>query len=352
MTDTPIERCISCVSASENQKYLANFMIALQAGCTQKPAIGTAVGLNSTVFSSSMIGATEPTASADDVDGKSSLATPAIVGIAVAVTLLILGVAGIFFVRCRKRRNRRLRLELLPRGIDSSSGPLSPLDFRCQTQLSPRMPYHFANITDTSSAQEKYHTDPVLRSDPSRPPAIPKQSPRATDSSFGFGHNFRGGSSSAPVLHSITTTIPTMPDSVHYSTSPKAKGFSPADTITPASTTSTKSNSQLLPFRPYNPAEYGLSVSQLGAASPPEVHPYRSPTSASTASPLLSRVWDQPNSSWEKPVLPNGGPRRGSTVKTLLGGGGKCQKGGKTGRPVESSEIQTRFPVPPPPPKY
>lgn len=350
--NTPIERCISCVSASEDQKYLANFLVALEAGCIQKPAIGTAVGLNNSVFSSNRIGAIELPASADDVDGKSSLATPVIAGIAVAAVVLIFGLAGILFIRCRRRRNRRLRLELLPRGINSSSGPLSPLSFRCQTRLSPRMPYDFASIADTTSALEKHREGPGLGSDPRRSPVIPRQSPRATDSSSGFGRHLCRGSGSAPVLHSITTSIPTMPDSVHYSTSPKAKSFSPADINTPASTTSTRSNSHVLPFRPYNPAEYGPSVSQLGAASLPDANPYRSPTSASTASPLLSSAWDQPNPSWEKPVLPSGVPKKGTTVKTLLGSGGKCQKGGKTGRPVESSEIQTSFPVPPPPPKY
>ncbi|KAK8029990.1 LPXTG-domain-containing protein [Apiospora rasikravindrae] len=364
MADAPVvQQCISCVSASQDQKYLANYMVALQAGCSQQPAPGTAVGLNDTVFSPTIIGIVDPTspAAADKPAAAPALATPALVGIAIGGAVLLLAIAGLVFVRRRTRRNRRQRLAdaLNNDAPNRRKGhrPASSLSFRCQTHLSPRSPNFVSNgMADSNAIQEEKATpymsptaalssNPVSASPYWSPSIAPSstfsRAEKAEQRSYG-----RGGGGGGPNLQNIKTGAPTVPDHVHYSTSPKAKGFSPVDTATPASAVSTKSMAQLLPLRPYNPADYsGVTQPHMSAAGivdhktyneyPYASHggnsnnPYTSPTSASTASPLLSRAWEQQSlqrgtATWDPlPTLPqrSGPNHRLPGVKVLVGGG-------------------------------
>ncbi|KAK8096652.1 LPXTG-domain-containing protein [Apiospora kogelbergensis] len=364
-TNIPIQKCISCVSASQGQKYLANYMVALQAGCTQQPAPGTAVGLNGTVFSSTIIGMVDPTsASSSSRDEKPALATPALVGIAIGGAVLLLGITGLIFVRQRTRRNRRQRLAASLNGDAPNSRrkqghrPASSLSFRCQTHLSPRSPNFFHHLADSVTQEEKHQT-PYMNSAAAAPlgsnPVNSASSNSSGERSYG-----RGGPNH---LQNITTSAPTVPDHVHYSTSPKAKGFSPVDTATPASAVSTKSTAQLLPTisYTYNPADYGVARPQVGgiAHNNNNNNSYASPTSASTASPLLSRAWEQQSQrSWDPlPPRPSVGAvganhRRLPAVKVSVGGGNaaggnKGKRGSNTGSPVESEEIKVIFAGPP-----
>ncbi|KAK6858526.1 hypothetical protein PG995_006225 [Apiospora arundinis] len=399
-SETQIQKCVSCVSASQDQKYLANYMVALQVGCTQQPAPGTAIGLNDTVFSSHRIGMVDPKTSAGASgsrhDDKPVLATPALVGIAIGGAVLLLGIAGLIFVRRRTRKNRRQRLAASLNGDAPNSRrkqghrPASSLSFRCQTHLSPRSPNFFHNMADSVIQEEKQQHGPLGSNPISSSPSSavsPYWSPTIAPSS-GFKPGERSYRGSPNHLQNITTSAPTVPDHVHYSTSPKAKGFSPVDTATPASAVSTKSTAQLLPTisYTYNPADYGVARPQVGANhgnnhnnnSPYSDHhhtghnnnnhnnPYASPTSASTASPLLSRAWEQQSQrSWD-PLPPrpsanvgnsgmNHSRQRLPAVKVLVGGGGnatgrgdnKGKRGSNTGSPVESEEIKVSFAGPP-----
>ncbi|KAK7912034.1 LPXTG-domain-containing protein [Apiospora marii] len=384
MVNTQIEKCISCVSASQDQKYLANFMVALEAGCTQKPAAGTAVGLNDTVFSPTLIGMVDPiSSSAAESAEAPALGIPALVGIAIGGVVLLLAIAGLIFVRRRTRRNRRQRLAA---SLDGNAPnrrkghrPASSLSFRCQTHLSPRSPGFSSNVADPNTLQEEKMTpymSPTAALGSNPVSASPYWSPSIAPSS-----GFRSGERSyrgSPNLRNIATSAPTVPDHVHYSTSPKAKGFSPVDTATPASAVSTKSTAQLLPLRSYNPADY-TSVTQppmsaagvmdhqhhkspysgYHAANNNHSNPYASPTSASTASPLLSRAWEQQplqRTAWDPlPTLPqrSGPNHRLPAVKVLVGSGEKAvankgKRGSNTGSPVESEEIKVSFAGPPP----
>ena len=371
------------------------------------------MGLNDTVFSRDRIGAVDPeTASSSDKDDESTLSMGAIVGVAIGAGAVALAVASFIFVRCRKRRNRRLRLDggrgvgngdSGPFGLPGSQldGPVSPLSFRCQTSLSPRSPDFHASISG-DVAREKgqdYHLyGPHAGSSPIPPPMTPssmwgvpppRQQPRDPDAKSRDG--------SLPALHSITTTMagttaPTFPDSIHHSSSlasPKTRAaaipFSPTDgDLAPASTTT----AQLLPLRAYNPAEYGHGSPTIAAAavagspsfsqhrafcgvgagiSSPE-SAYASPTSGSTASPLLSRaweqqqqqqgrgtggkaapIWDMPHRRERQPSSSNIAGALGRATLAVAGKGGRRVSGGGAGNrsPVETTQINTVFPAPP-----
>lgn len=354
-------------------------MVALEAGCIQKPAPGTAVGLNDTVFSPTLIGMVDPVSSsaAKSADAP-ALGLPALVGIAIGGAVLLLAIAGLIFVRRRTRRNRR---QLLTASLDGNAPnrckghrPASSLSFRCQTHLSPLSPGFSSNVADATTAHDEKmrpYMRPTAVLGSNTVSASPYWSPTiAPSAGFNSGERSYRGS---PNLRNITTSAPTIPDHVHYSTSPKAKGFSPVDTATPASAVSTKSTAQLLPLRSYNPADYtSVTQPQMSAAGMTDYHspysgndvgynhnPYASPTSASTASPVLSRAWEQQplqRTAWDPlPAYPqrSGPNHRLPAVKVLVGGGNntvsnKGKRGSNTGSPVESEEIKVSFAGPPP----
>ncbi|KAI1505628.1 hypothetical protein F5X99DRAFT_428747 [Biscogniauxia marginata] len=381
MTSELIPKCVSCVAASDDQGFLANYLTALEAGCQQQPPTGTLIGLNDTVFSRTAIGAIDPNSETSSDDNESALSITQIVGIAVGSIVIILAVAGFWFVCHRKRRNRRLVLGGNPSGKRGRRRPTSPLSFRCQTHLSPRSPAFFHNSSDSATDEEKV-SSLALGSHPISSSAAWGSQTTITARGKPSFRSFSGHESASHLpLQSITTSAtPAVPGTVHYSTSPKAARFSPVDVdeATPVSTTSTKSTAQLLPLRSYNPAEYGLVGSNMSSATAPAADgggpysAYASPTSGSTASPLLSRAWEQHQQqsratapAWDMP------PRRSSRpsiTATKVGGaleraagvvvagtGGRGGRfsvgggsgGGNTGSPVESRQINMSFPGPP-----
>ncbi|KAI0422019.1 hypothetical protein F5X98DRAFT_370085 [Xylaria grammica] len=357
VTSSSVEKCMSCISASENQGFLVNYLVAIEAGCNQRPAAGTVVGLTDTVFSTARISTTDSASKASE-DNQSALPTTTIVGIAVGALVVVLAIAGFFFVHFRKQRNRRLRLRLGRR--DNSRGShrrtTSPLSFRCQTHLTPRSPVFFPNRSDSPIEEEKGYSNPhtALGSHPvasetsnSKTSPTPWQPPSTVSS-------FSRPRSALRSLQNISTTAPTVPDNVHYSTSPKASRFSPHEE-TPASTVSNISTAQLLPLRTYNPAEYGVSSPHLGSSIDGS---YTSPTSGSTASPLLSRIWEKQNQDSMSPIWET--PQRGTHVGTRPVVSGALERVGvpsspgkkrfsNNGSPVESKQINMIFPGPPSP---
>jgi hypothetical protein len=346
--------------------------------------------LNDTVFSDSIIGPDDPS-KASEKGEQPALPTTSIVGIAVGGAVVLLAIAGFFFVRHRKQRNRRLRLEGSP-SLGSRSRRLgnhhraSSLSFRCQTHLTPRSPAFFPNQSESTIEEEKEYKNInphlALGSHPVTPesPASNKTSAAAWQqqnrASYSTIPSFSRPALGPLPLRNITTTGPTIPDNVYHSTSPKASRFSPLEE-TPISTTSTKSTAQLLPLRPYNPADYGVGGWHTGvessSSSSPSSHIITSPTSGSTASPLLSRAWEQNQSLnqsgmspiWERPQQQQQQQQRresassSSRVVKAAGriGGIPLSPGKKrgsasepgTGSPTESKQFNMNFPAPPSP---
>ncbi|KAI3334990.1 hypothetical protein F4824DRAFT_175517 [Ustulina deusta] len=356
ITSSSLTKCTSCVGASEDQGFLVNYLIALEAGCNQRPTAGKVVGLSDTVFYTTTISATESSSKASK-DDPAALPTTTIVGIAVGASVVFLAIAGLSFVCYRKRRNRRLRLEGGERSNSRRSHrrTTSPLSFRCQART-PRSPDFFPNQSNSQIEEEKGCSNPHLalgshRVTPESPVSRASQTPWQPQSTI---PSFSRPRSALQSLQNISTTAPTVPDNVHYSISPKASRFSPHEE-TPVSTTSNRSTAHLLPLRAYNPAEYGVSSPHLGSSIDGS---YTSPTSGSTASPLLSRLWEKQNQDSMAPIWEM--PQRETIVSTRPKGAGALERirvpsspGKKrvsnSGSPVESTQINMSFPGPPSP---
>ncbi|KAJ4249480.1 hypothetical protein NW762_012337 [Fusarium torreyae] len=105
------KECIGCLQSTSNQKYLANFLVALKAGCIQEPKEGDIIGLSGTIFTASSVNITDPstnkTLPGDGGAPVGSMTTGTIVGIAVGCGLGLAGLVWLLFMYCRRSRQRR-----------------------------------------------------------------------------------------------------------------------------------------------------------------------------------------------------------------------------------------------------
>ncbi|KAE9374762.1 hypothetical protein N431DRAFT_503544 [Stipitochalara longipes BDJ] len=125
-----LNQCRDCLSNTSGEKYLRNFLTALQAGCVQQPSTGTLIGLEGNVFSHTPVNITFPgyhQPAPVAVAHKSGLPQAAIIGIAVGLTILLLLAIAIVVICARRRRTlnrlRRLKLESSP--LDSRFGAVN-----------------------------------------------------------------------------------------------------------------------------------------------------------------------------------------------------------------------------------
>ncbi|TEA17954.1 hypothetical protein C8034_v011622 [Colletotrichum sidae] len=123
--------CVRCLQSSESQSYLSNFLIALKAGCQQKPTDGSIVAFTGQLFSTEPINITETNTTLPGDGGASSttMTLGTIVGISVGGGLVFIAAVCLFIVYCRKQRKQKLQLNpdtlpthgAPPRGDDASS---------------------------------------------------------------------------------------------------------------------------------------------------------------------------------------------------------------------------------------
>ncbi|KAF4332675.1 exo-alpha-sialidase neuraminidase, partial [Fusarium beomiforme] len=127
MLGDAVDKCQACVKADSSQTIISNFLVALNAGCQQRPRPGTPIGLNDTVFSDGTISIVDPSASVAPGDNH-DLPNTSIAGIAIGAAAFLLISAGCIFMQHRKRRKV------------SAHNRRSSLSFRCQTHLTSRTP--------------------------------------------------------------------------------------------------------------------------------------------------------------------------------------------------------------------
>ncbi|KAL2021512.1 hypothetical protein VTK56DRAFT_7145 [Thermocarpiscus australiensis] len=361
MASNIYDKCIPCISAEGKTDYLANYFVALHAGCQQQPAPGVLLGLNDTIFSDYQISIIDPTGLKDGNSSSPGLATPAIVGIAAGAVVLILIVAAATFICLRKRRNRRARsggeVDFYGR---FGRRPPSSISFQCQTHMtSPRL-WPGAEQGALTLGDETISTQ-ASRSSIWKPHDFFETGDGrefAYQQDDSAPHISKRAAIAAVQLHHITTSIPPVPPP-QARTSPSAGDgvhYSPSDFKSPLSADSVRSTTALLPtVKPYVPAEHGVH----GDPAPAPAGAFSSPLLGTAASPLLNgHGWpDQLRQQQQQqkrrksstslsnsysPPTPLSKPSRSSGVL-----GKKGVKSARTGVPVESWEIRTAFPAPP-----
>ncbi|KAF4998199.1 hypothetical protein FDECE_11840 [Fusarium decemcellulare] len=127
MLSDAYSNCQACITVESSRTVISNFLVALEAGCQQRPKPGITVGLNDTVFSETSIGILDPSASVAPEDSH-ALPNTSIAGIAVGGFIFLLICAGCIFMQNRKRKSR------------SARNRRSSLSFRCQAHMTPREP--------------------------------------------------------------------------------------------------------------------------------------------------------------------------------------------------------------------
>lgn len=110
---TLVTGCINCLRSS-SQSFMANMVAMLQVGCDQKPAAGSTISVDGSIFSTTLMNETTPTATStwSGIYNHGPLSLGAEVGIAIGGLCFILAVAG-FCVVCNGRRRRRAFLHKL-----------------------------------------------------------------------------------------------------------------------------------------------------------------------------------------------------------------------------------------------
>ncbi|KAI1487287.1 hypothetical protein F5X96DRAFT_681353 [Biscogniauxia mediterranea] len=158
-TDSQLQSCVQCFASSSNQEYMANFIIALHAGCEQKPQPGTLLGLSGSLFTSSLVNITDPPVqqtSDDKKDGSTAMTTGAIAGIATGASLLFIGGTALFWVYHRKQKRlygAPLGSDYDPRGGSKSISP--PLQGPSSYENNPALP----PMSDYELRAQRAYTD-------------------------------------------------------------------------------------------------------------------------------------------------------------------------------------------------
>ncbi|KAK1760632.1 hypothetical protein QBC47DRAFT_10891 [Echria macrotheca] len=331
------DRCVSCVSAEGTTEYLANSVVALEAGCLQQPATGQVLGLNDTIFAPTAVTIVDPLTLIKAPDQGNGLPGTTIAGIVGGALGFLLILSAFLFICYRKRKNRRARAEFEKGRSDRlRHRHQSSISFQCQTHaMSPRFwpgggeqqqarsvhdGQHMGGDVYAQSnmpTQQQHSTAAAAPGDLSRRSSLwkPHNSMSSYENSLdgekGWDSPYQdsntavaqftqtnkpGSQTNVLPLHHIKTNIPpTVPRNARTSPGSAVAYNSPADIATPMSAESTRSTTALLPgIKPYIPAEHGVHGSHHGSPTPPSLISFSSPVSGSAASPLMRNGWPEP----------------------------------------------------------
>lgn len=263
-------------------------MVALEAGCQQRPKPGATLGLNDTVFSERTIEMVDPSASAAPGDNH-SLPNTTIAAIAIGGFVFLLAIAGCIFVQRRKRQKR------------SVLNRRSSMSFHCQARLTPRG-------TGFRNVDKEYVGQPYM-DEAKSPSGSSLWNPRNAMDSLRGGHKL--DTFVSPLLQPPPVHTP-----IHQS---------PADDISPISTISSGSAAPLMAGQPRHPA-----TSPGGVDSP-----LYSPGFTITT----PRLGQDGNNPWQQQQQQRGGGSGRSFRKK--------QRSSNTQSPAETRNIQLVFDPPP-----
>lgn len=140
-TSNFLSSCQQCLREDGKSTYLSNFLVALDGGCIQKPTNGAALGLNSTLFTTSpiLITSTLTTTLAALAAPKKGLTRGAIAGIITGGIVFLLITISTIFVCVKKRRNAR-RLSAMRSPLDPRFGSAhisAPFNGAYSSQMGP-----------------------------------------------------------------------------------------------------------------------------------------------------------------------------------------------------------------------
>ncbi|KAI3401059.1 hypothetical protein diail_770 [Diaporthe ilicicola] len=397
--------CLNCVASGGDTQYVANALVALEAGCLQKPNAEDVLGLSASVFANRTINVVDP-ATLKKAPETAQLSIPAIAGIVIGAVVLVALISACVFIRCRKRRNRAA-IGTDPRWSKSHrahkrkssfsfrcrnilASPMSPKFFRDElTPVQEHPPYGSLDAMATSqvsaiasnaasSPQERYYIE--TKQKPARPAYEQVFSPQHAPPDFmtvyvpeeehvqqqpiNFPPPEKKSFSEKRSLTIDTTLAPPRP----ARQSPKADTFSVLKSIhqpsvppslpqlsthhRPTSHTSTTSSQSQTPSVRARVKMTTMSSQGNG---------YPNLTTPSSASPLIKQNHGWPSPPRESPggwFPPPPPPPSGSAPraafssspfrnarKTSTSAGKKARR--ESGSPVETQQIQISFPAPP-----
>ncbi|KAJ1329678.1 cell wall integrity and stress response component [Microdochium nivale] len=105
-TGSRFKGCVTCLQSSQDQTYLANFMLALKGACNYRSDSQNMLSLSGSVFQSSAIEVIDPSGNVtlSKSDTTQGMTVGAVAGIAIGASLLFLGGIGLFWVYHRKQK--------------------------------------------------------------------------------------------------------------------------------------------------------------------------------------------------------------------------------------------------------
>lgn len=413
------DACLNCVSAGGNTNYIANgeshrlgwlgerglthdiALVALQAGCEQRPNTTDLLGLSGSVFSSSVIEIVDPSTVNKPTQNSVQFSTAAIAGVAAGAAALVAIIAAVAFVCCRRRRRNRANLGMEPRWGKTSRKHKrqSSFSFRCRNILaSPISPKFFRDLSPVDEQQSYGSLDEQIATAPSGTTAG-NQSRYYIESKQGLWRHPYETSLDGWGIQEGAAPSPPQPDAAvdqwNTFTFPEKKGRTkkPAMTIAtglsapPEAHKSPKQNvfeifhsrrpQQTAQPPTYTPNDHVTIISISPSPSP--VAPRQTANSPSRGKPktttmssqgsgypkLKSPTWSSPvlrpgaptardeAGPWFPPPPPAGPPPASSSLSSRYGrkvsGGSTSPRRAKreSGSPVESKQIQVVFPGPP-----
>ncbi|KAJ2906585.1 hypothetical protein MKZ38_000840 [Zalerion maritima] len=318
--ESSIKSCVSCLQAESDQKYLANFLVALQAGCEQKPDAGVVLGLDGDLFSPAGVNITEPVIPDDDDDDDGTgMTMGTIVGISVGAALLFIGGTALFFVYRRRQKKNH----------DNDARPVGTAPPRSATgSFHSYLPDHKKSGSLHSETEMKF--------------TRPGDSGHAPSSSFSSNADFYDKVEEAMQMGFV-------PKKKKYALDPHKGALNPATALPTHPAYITKAMSRSNTPSPIPPLPTAQPKTSPGPSPRPSPRP--SPLPLATATPPTSPpTRPDARSSVESGTGSGTGPKRANRPAPLQNISSHQKSSSYTLQKYLNNSEDTPIPIPPPPP--